>query len=84
MNNRNGKHKQGKVRMGIYVDPFRKAVALLAAKECKMTMTDVIWRGIETIAIGRGILDKDGKVTAKFKSQLDATTAIVEQAEVNG
>ena len=46
MNNRNGKHKQGKVRMGIYVDPFRKAVALLTAKECKMTMTDVIWHGI--------------------------------------
>ena len=84
MNTRNGKHKSGKVRMGVYVEPFRKAVALLAAKECDMTMTDVIWSGIESIAKGRGILDVDGKVAKKFADQFAATLAIVEQAEVNG
>ena len=84
MGNRNGKHRDGKVRMGIYVEPFRKAVALLAAKECGLTMTDVIWSGIEGIAKGKGILDRNGKVTAKFKNQYASTLAIVEQSEVNG
>ena len=84
MATRKGKHKDGNVRMGIYVEPFRKAVALLAAKECEMTLTDVIWAGIESIAKGRGILDPSGKVSKKFKAQYDATLAIVNQAEVNG
>lgn len=81
---RKGKHKPGKVRMGIYVEPSRKAIAILAAKECDMTMTDVIWAGIESIAKGRGILDGNGAVTAKFANQYLATLSIVEQAEVNG
>ena len=82
--NRKGKHKDGKVRMGIYVEPFRKAVALLAASECGMTMTDVIWAGIESVAKGRGILDGEGAVTKKFADQLAATLEIVRQSEVNG
>lgn len=84
MKTRKGKHKEGKVRMGVYVEPHRKAVALLAAKECDMTMTDVIWSGIESIAKGRGILDGNGKVTKAFAHQYAATLSIVEQAEVNG
>ena len=70
--------------MGIYVEPFRKAVALLVSKECGLTMTDVIWSGIESIAIGKGILNTEGKITDKFKSQYASTLAIVEQSEVNG
>jgi hypothetical protein len=84
VNTRSGKHKRGKVRMGIYVEPFRKAIALLVAEECKMTMTDVIWHGIESIAIGHGILDTDGNVTKEFKARLAAAKVIVEQSEVNG
>jgi hypothetical protein len=84
MADRDGKHKRGKVRMGIYVEPFRKAVALLTARECGMTMTDVIWSGIEAVAKGRGILDADGKVTTQYQAQLEAATEIVKQSEVNG
>lgn len=84
MKSRSGKHKPGKVRMGIYVEPFRKAVALLVAEECHMTLTDVIWHGIESIAIGHGILGSNGKVTKEFRARLQAATTIVEQSEVNG
>lgn len=84
MKTRKGKHKDGKVRMGVYVEPYRKAVAMLTAKECDMTMTDVIWAGIESVAKGRGILDGDGNVSDKFLTQYKATLAIVEQSEVNG
>ena len=81
---RSGKHKRGKVRMGIYVEPFRKAVAILAARECNMSMTDVIWCGIEAVAKTKGILDMEGKVTPRFKDQLEVTAEIVKQSEVNG
>ena len=84
MATRKGKHKEGQVRIGCYVEPFRKAIALLAAKECDMTLTDVVWSGIESIAKVRGILDDSGKVSAKFRAQYEATLEIVSQAEVNG
>lgn len=84
MKTRKGKHKDGNVRMGVYVTPFRKAIALLAAKECDTTMTEVIWKGIESVAIGKDILDINGKVTDKYKAQYDAILAIVKQASVNG
>lgn len=84
MNTRNGKHKNGNVRMGIYVTPFRKAIALLAAKECDTTMTEVIWNGIESVAKSKEILDINGKVTDKYKAQYEAILAIVKQASVNG
>ncbi len=84
MATRAGKHKKGNVRMGIYVEPFRKAIAILTAEKLNMTMTDLIWHGIETTARGAGIIDADGKVTKKYASQLKVTTEIVKQSEVNG
>lgn len=84
MNSRKGKHKRGNVRMGIYVEPFRKAVAVFVAKHLGMTMTDVIWIGIENIAKAHGILTADGKPSAKYKAQLKIETEIVKQSEVNG
>lgn len=81
---RAGKHKQGNVRMGIYVEPFRKAVAVFVAKHLGMTMTDVIWIGIEGIAKAHGILDANGNVTPKYKDALKLETEIVKQSEVKG
>ncbi len=49
-----------------------------------MTLTDVIWHGIETLAMGNGIIDKDGKITETFKAEIDAATEIVKQSEVKG
>jgi len=83
MASRKGKHKKGKVRMGIYVEPFRKAVAVFLAKHLHMTMTDVIWLGIDSVAKAHGILTLEGKVAPKFKAQLDIETEIVKQSEVN-
>ena len=81
---RKGKHKQGNVRIGLYLSPFRKAVAILCAQECDMSLTDLVWHGIESVAIGKGILDADGKVAEKFKARLAAATSIVKLSEVNG
>lgn len=80
---RSGKHKRGKVRMGVYVEPFRKAVTILAARECNMSMTDVIWSGIESVAKTYGILDANGRITPQFENQLHAVTETVKCSEVN-
>jgi len=84
MATRTGKHKKGNVRMGIYVEPFRKAIALLTAERLGMTMTDLIWHGIEATAREAGILNAEGKVTKEYEDQLRVATAIVRQSEVNG
>lgn len=79
-----GKHKSGKVRLGCYVDPHRKAVALLAAMVAKITMTDVIWDGVQMVARSKNIIDANGKVTPEFASQYEMVLEIVKQSEVNG
>jgi hypothetical protein len=81
---RQGKHKAGKVRMGCYVEPFRKAVATYMAKHLHMTMTDIIWIGIENVARSHGVLKSDGSVADEFKPEIEAETEIVCQSEVNG
>lgn len=82
--NRKGKHKPGNVRMGVYVEPFRKAVAVYLAKTLNKTMTDIIWEGIERLAIAHGILTKDGKVSDRFRDEIAAATEIVKASEVKG
>ena len=79
-----GKHKAGNVRIGIYTTPFRKAIALILARECQMTLTDIIWHGIESLAIGKGIINPDGEVADHFKAQVETALEIVRQSEVNG
>lgn len=81
---RQGLHKPGKVRMGCYVEPFRKAVATYMARHLKMTMTDIIWIGIENVAKAHGVLTPNGDVAAKYKQEIEVETEIVKQSEVNG
>jgi len=81
---RQGRHKPGKVRMGVYVEPFRKAVATYMARHLKMTMTDIIWIGIENVAKAHGVLTPNGEVAAEYKNEIEVETEIVKQSEVNG
>ena len=81
---RKGKHKRGKVRMGAYVEPRKKAIAVYVADIMGMTLTDVIWRGIETLAIGAGIIDGNGKISPEHKEAVEVVEEIVKKSEVNG
>ena len=78
-----GKHKKGNVRIGVYVNPFRKAVAVMLAEITDMTMTDIVWQGIETLAKTRGILNADGKISPTYANQFKVALATVKQSEVN-
>lgn len=82
--NRKGKHKPGKVRIGVYVEPRKKAIAVYIAERKNMSLTDVIWRGIESLALGMGVIDEHGKVTPEHKEALEVVEEIVKKSEVNG
>ena len=84
MESRNGKHAPGNVRIGIYVEPFRKAVAVYLAEIAGMSMTDIIWEGVERLAISKGILTPDGKVAEEHKDAIDVALAVVKTSKVKG
>ena len=74
---RNGKHKDGNVRMGVYVPPFRKAVAVYLADITDKTMTDIIWEGIETIAKARGVILQSGEVAPAHKAAIETAIEVI-------
>ena len=67
---RQGRHPDHYVLLGGMVPPEKKAIAMITAAviagEGKLTVLDLMWRGVENIARTVGILDDEGKVTAKY------------------
>jgi len=84
MESRNGKHKRGNVRMGVYVEPFRKAVAVYLADITNKSMTDIIWQGIETLAISKGVLLPSGEVAPEHKAQVALAVEVVKTSKAKG
>jgi len=68
---RQGKHPDHYVMLGGMVPPGKKAIAMITAAvvagEGKLTVLDLMWRGVENIARTVGVLDENGKVTAKYR-----------------
>jgi len=81
---RHGKHKPGDVRMGVYVEPFRKAVALYLADLADMSMTDIIWEGIETVAKAKGVLLPNGEVAPEHRANIELSIVIAKASKVRG
>lgn len=81
---RTGKHKAGNVRMGLYVEPFRKAVAVYLADIMNMSMTDIIWNGIQTVAIQKGVLLPNGEVAPDHRANIEVALAVVKTSKVKG
>ncbi len=81
---RQGKHKIGSVRMGIYVTPIRKAIAMHLAELEDMSMTDIIWVGIETLAKARGVLLPSGEIAPEHKDSIETALSIVKTSKVKG
>lgn len=82
---RNGKHKDGHVLLGAMVEPQKKAIAIvtaavLAGEGKTLTQTEIIWEGILRIARSVGVVDEDGKPTAKYADAVLLATETV----VNG
>ena len=80
---RRGKHAPDKTAIKAYVTKWRKAVIAVTAAVSDMSMTDLLWCGVETIAKTKGVLDKDGKVTKEYKNRVAVTEAMIEQTGVD-
>jgi hypothetical protein len=67
---RAGKHKPENVLMGAFVTPRKKAITMVTAAvvagEGSMTISDLLWRGVENIARTVGVLNANGEVAAKY------------------
>lgn len=83
MKNRNGKHSPNKTTIKAYVTKWRKAVIAVTAGVTNMTMTDIIWLGVENIAKTKGILDDEGKVTKEYQNRVAVAEAMIEQIGVD-
>lgn len=68
---RQGRHPDHYVMLGGLVPPRKKAIAMvtasIVANEGKMTVLDLMWRGVENIARTVGVIDSSGQVTEKFR-----------------
>jgi len=68
---RAGKHRPENVLMGAFVTPRKKAITMVTcavvAGDGKMTISDLMWRGVENIARTVGVLDANGQVAEKYR-----------------
>ena len=68
---RAGKHRPETVLMGAFVTPRTKAITMVpcavVAGDGKMTISDLMWRGVENIARTVGVLDANGEVAEKYR-----------------
>lgn len=80
---RSGKHAPNKTAIKAYVTKRRKAVIAVTAAVSDMSMTELLWCGVETIAKIKGVLDKDGKVTKAYENRVAVAESMIEQTGVD-
>lgn len=68
---RQGRHPDHYVMLGGMVPPKKKAIAMITAAvvagDGKLSVLDLMWRGVENIARMVGVLDENGQVSDKYK-----------------
>lgn len=74
---RAGKHRPENVLMGAFVTPRKKAITMITcavvAGDGKMSISDLMWRGVENIARTVGVLDANGEVAEKYRDVVKLT-----------
>lgn len=66
---RQGKHRQGKVSIGFYVDDDFRALLVLVAKLTGETATDIMIDGVLQKARGLGII-KNGEISGEYREEI--------------
>lgn len=69
--NRQGKHKPGKVSIGIYIEEDKRALLAYLVDLTGMTATDIIMEGVMAKAKSQGIFDKDGKILPEHQAAIN-------------
>ena len=67
---RQGRHKPGKVSIGIYIEEDKRALLAYLVDVSGMTATDIIMEGVAAKAQALGIM-KDGKVLPEHKAAIE-------------
>ena len=92
MAKKNGKSRQGKhpdsyVILGGMVPPKKKAIAMVTAAVVaghgKMTVLDLLWRGVENIARTVGVLDTNGDVSAQYRDAVNLAEYTISENQRN-
>jgi hypothetical protein len=71
---RQGKHKEGKVSIGLYVDADFRALIALVVDQSGETMTDVIMAGVREKATSLSIM-RDGQIVDEYKPAIEVIKA---------
>jgi hypothetical protein len=78
-----GRHKEGKVSIGIYVEEeFRALLAFLVDRSGE-TATDIIMEGVRSRATALGVM-KDGKILPEFQPAIDMIMAAYRERKTKG
>jgi hypothetical protein len=72
---RQGKHRIGKVSIGLYVDEDFRALLALVVDQSGETATDIMMEGVRQKATNLGIL-KNGEVAEEYKEAIEIIKAV--------
>jgi hypothetical protein len=74
---RQGRHPDHYVMLGGLVPPEKKAIAIITAAvvagDGRLSVLDLMWRGVENIARTVGVLDANGEVAEKYRDAVKLT-----------
>lgn len=68
---RQGKHREGKVSVGIYVDEDKRALIAYLVDQTGMTATDIIMEGVMAKARAVGLFDTRGKLKPEHAAAIE-------------
>lgn len=72
---REGKHKPGKVSVGMYVDEDFRALMVLLADKTGETVTELMMEGVRKRARAEGLLTATDEIAEKYKSAIKVIKA---------
>lgn len=80
---RSGKHRPENVLMGAFVTPRKKAITMVTcavvAGDGRMTISDLMWRGVENIARTVGVLNANGEVAEKYRDTVQLAELTIKE-----
>ena len=73
--------------LGGMVPPKKKAIAMVTAAvvagQGKLTVLDLLWRGVENIARTVGVLDTNGDVSAQYRDAVNLAEYTISENQRN-
>ena len=71
------------MRIGMYLSPEQKAMAVMIAQGLSMSVKDLLMEGIMTVGMAKGYILPDGKIASEHDAEYQVALEMVKQSEVN-